>query len=238
MWFLIRKNRIDLRDIPVAKLTEQYLEYVATMKALDLDLAAEYLAMAATLIALKARLLLPRAAEGAAGEEAPEEDPRARLVAQLLRYEQYRQVAETLDRLPRAGRDFTWTHPVEVAEPIAPPLPVPTLQALARAWWGLLARQDERRPHEVVEEPLTVTVVSQALVETLRLARRPLTFSELLPPSAERRYLVTAFFALLELTRLGAVDLTQDEPLAPIVVALTESADEALARLALEKGNG
>ena len=239
LWFLIRKNRIDLRDIPVAKLTEQYLEYVAAMKALDLDLAAEYLAMAATLIALKARLLLPRAAEATSDEDASEDDPRARLVVQLLRYEQYRQAAETLDRLPRAGRDFTWAHPVEVAEPIEPsPIPAPSLQALARAWWGLLARQEQRRPHEVVEEPLTVAVVTQALLETLRLARRPLTLSELLPPSADRRYLVTAFFALLELTRLGAVDLTQEEPLAPIVVVLSEAADEALVPVVWEKGKG
>lgn len=237
LWFLIRKNQIDLRDIPVAKLTEQYLEYVAAMKALDLDLAAEYLAMAATLIALKARLLLPRTEERAASEDEAEDDPRARLVAQLVRYEQYRQVAEILDRLPRAGRDFFWSQPVEVAEPLEPPpLPAPALQALARAWWSLLARQERRRPHEVVEEPLTVTVVSQALLETLRLAGKPLTLPELLPQAAGRRYLVTAFFALLELARLGAVDLTQDEPLAPIVVTLGKAPDEACGKVAVEIG--
>ncbi|GAB6050320.1 ScpA family protein [Hydrogenophilus islandicus] len=218
LWFLIRKNRIDLRDIPVAELTEQYLHYVAAMKALDLDLAAEYLAMAATLIELKARLLLPRTAHAERGGEG-EEDPRARLVAQLSRYEAFRRAAERLDTLPRAGREFLWLHPVALPEKAAPPpLTPPTARQLAQAWWELLARREANRPHEVVEEPVTVAAVQERLLATLRSAGQPLPFSSLLPPNPGRLYLVTAFFALLELTRLGAVVLEQSEPLAPITV--------------------
>lgn len=221
LWYLIRKNRLDVKNLPVAEITRQYLAYLEAMRALDLNLAADYLAMAATLIAIKARLLLPPP-HSSAGEET-EEDPRARLVARLERYEQFRQLARAIDALPRAGRDFLWHASVaESGGPVDEPIarwPAPTVRQLAQAWWEVLVRHHERRPHTVTEPPLSLPEVTAELLARLAQAEQPLALPELLPPAADRCYLVTAFFALLELTRLGQVELEQAEPLGPIWVA-------------------
>ncbi len=215
LWYLIRKHRIDVRDIPVAALTDQYLAYVAAIEALDLDLAADYLAMAAYLIELKARSLLRRST----AEDDHEPDPRVQLQSRLENYERARAAAQALEALPRAGRDWYWSQGIETPQ-IAPPGPLPpTVLQLARAWWEVLARAEKRRPHPVETEPLTYERVAAELIARLQGRGAAATLFELLPEDWDRRYLAAAFFVVLELARTRAIVLTQAEPLAPIFVA-------------------
>ena len=138
--YLIRKQNIDVLDIPMQQVTEQYLAYIAQMDARELDLTAEYLLMAAVLIEIKSRLLLPVPPE-VAEEEA---DPRAELVRRLLAYEQMKLAAQGLDALPRAGRDFAWAYlPVEMVA--AARLPEVQVADLTQAWLNILSRARHNR---------------------------------------------------------------------------------------------
>lgn len=149
--YLIRKQNIDVLDIPMVKITEQYLHYIAQIEAYQFDLAAEYLLMAAMLIEIKSRLLLPRT-ETVEDEEA---DPRAELVRRLLAYEQMKLAAQGLDALPRAGRDFAWAYlPLEIA--VEAKLPEVYITDLTQAWLGILSRAKHTRSHEVIKETISV----------------------------------------------------------------------------------
>ena len=217
--YLIRKQNIDVLDIPMIKITEQYLHYIAQIEAQQFDLAAEYLLMAAVLIEIKSRLLLPRTAETEDGEEA---DPRAELVRRLLAYEQMKLAAQGLDALPRAGRDFAWAYlPLEIAAEVR--LPEVVLSDLTQAWLAILSRAKHNKSHEVIQEAVSVRA------QMRRLQTAPCRFSELFRPSQGPAYVVVTFIALLELAKEGLVRIVQPENYAEIEISLNDAPNEETA---------
>jgi len=212
--YLIRKENLNILDIPMAPLTRQYLEYVEAMRAKNLELAAEYLVMAAMLMEIKSRLLLPRPPAA----EATEEDPRAELVRRLLEYEQMKKAAQSLDALPQAGRDVLAVS-VWIERTVAERLPMVNPQDLAEAWRTLLYRARLSRHHHISREELSVREHMSGILRALR-ERRVLEFSELFQPERGVAVLVVTFLALLELARELLVEITQSECFAPIYVKL------------------
>ncbi len=212
--YLIRKENLNILDIPMAPLTRQYLEYVEIMRSKNLELAAEYLVMAAMLMEIKSRLLLPRPPSA----EPTEEDPRAELVRRLLEYEQMKKAAQALDELPHVGRDIA---PVSVwiERTIAERLPNVNPQDLAEAWRTLLHRARMSRHHHISRAELSVREHMSTILRALR-ERRVLEFSELFEPEKGVSVLVVTFLALLELARELLVEITQSESFAPIYVKL------------------
>ena len=221
--YLIRKQNIDVLDIPMIKITEQYLHYIAQIEAQQFDLAAEYLLMAAVLIEIKSRLLLPRTAETEDGEEA---DPRAELVRRLLAYEQMKLAAQGLDALPRAGRDFAWAYlPLEIAAEVR--LPEVVLSDLTQAWLAILSRAKHNKSHEVIQEAVSVRAQMSGILRRLQTA--PCRFSELSRPSQGPAYVVVTFIALLELAKEGLVRIVQPENYAEIEISLNDAPNEETA---------
>ena len=212
--YLIRKENLNILDIPMAPLTRQYLEYVEIMKSKNLELAAEYLVMAAMLMEIKSRLLLPRPPSAAPEEE----DPRAELVRRLLEYEQMKKAAQGLDELPQAGRDVIAIS-VWIERTIAERLPNVNPQDLAEAWRTLLHRARMSRHHHISREELSVREHMSGILRALR-ERRVLEFSELFDAQRGVPVLVVTFLALLELARELLVEITQSENFAPIYVKL------------------
>jgi len=221
--YLIRKQNIDVLDIPMIKITEQYLHYIAQIEAQQFDLAAEYLLMAAVLIEIKSRLLLPRTAETEDGEEA---DPRAELVRRLLAYEQMKLAAQGLDALPRAGRDFAWAYlPLEIAAEVR--LPEVALSDLTQAWLAILSRAKHNKSHEIIQEAVSVRAQMSGILR--RLQTSPCRFSELFRPSQGPAYVVVTFIALLELAKEGLVRIVQPENYAEIEISLNGAPNEETA---------
>lgn len=214
--YLIRKQNIDVLDIPMVKITEQYLHYIAQMEAYQFDLAAEYLLMAAMLIEIKSRLLLPRPEE----VEDEEADPRAELVRRLLAYEQMKLAAQGLDALPRAGRDFAWAYlPLEIA--VEAKLPEVYVTDLTQAWLGILSRAKHTRSHEVVRETISVRVQMTAILRRLNESSIS-KFSDLFKPEQGATYVVVNFIALLELAKEGLVRIVQPENYGEIEISLKD----------------
>jgi segregation and condensation protein A len=210
--YLIRKQNIDVLDIPMLTVTEQYLSYIHQMQQHELDLTAEYLLMAAVLIEIKTRLLLPT--PPASEEEAA--DPRAELVRRLLAYEQMKLAATELDTLPRAGRDFAWAWlPVELVAITQPPQVQVT--DLTRAWLAILARAQHKRSHNVVKETLSVRAQMTAVLRYLQ-TRQHCYFTELFGRNDSLALVVTTFIALLELAKEGLVYITQYSTEEPITI--------------------
>lgn len=205
--YLIRKNRFDLMNIPVAEVSRQYMQYLAMMQTLEMELAAEYLLMAAWLTEIKSRLLLPRPVLSDSDDE-PEEDPRAALVERLLAFQMYQQLAIWLDDQPRVGRDVETVAALAVDdEPVVkPPL---KLQGLLDAWSSLLWREEQRAPHQVSEPGLTLER-RLSEIETLLHPGARLPWVRFLQPEQGREGLVLTFVALLELLRQGRVQLWQE----------------------------
>jgi segregation and condensation protein A len=221
--YLIRKANVDVLDIPMARLTAQYLEYVEAMRHRNLELAAEYLVMAAMLMEIKSRMLLPR--PQAADES--ELDPRAELVRRLLEYEQIKRAAAELDKLPQRDRDY-FSVEVWIEQSAVQRLPEVNVIDLENAWRSLLARARLRQHHKVTRDELSVREHMTAMLR--RLADGAFhEFSELFDPSRGVPVLVVNFLALLELAREGLVNVTQAAPFAPIYVKIggTGAADEA-----------
>jgi len=212
--YLIRKENLDILDIPMAPLTRQYLEYVEIMRKKNLELAAEYLVMAAMLMEIKSRLLLPRPPQA----EAIEEDPRAELIRRLLEYEQIKKAAAALDELPQVGRDVVAIS-VWIERQVTERLPDVHPQDLAEAWRSLLHRARMSAHHHVSREELSVREHMSTILRRLR-ERRVLEFGELFDPSRGVAVLVVTFLALLELARELLIELTQAENFAPIYVKL------------------
>ena len=212
--YLIRRHNLDILDIPMAPLTRQYLEYVEMMRSTNLELAAEYLVMAAMLMEIKSRMLLPRPAAVEEGEE----DPRAELVRRLLEYEKMKQAAEKLDALPQEGRDVVAIS-VWVEREAAARLPDVRPQDLAEAWRALLYRARLTAHHRVTREELSVREHMSAILRRLG-EHRVLEFSELFDAERGVATLVVTFLALLELAREALLDITQSESFAPIYVRL------------------
>ena len=212
--YLIRRQNIDILDIPIAEITQQYVQYIELMKELQLELAGEYLLMAAMLAEIKSRMLLPRPQV----EEEEEDDPRAELVRRLQEYERYKKAAEDLDSLPRLERDI---HPtvVEMCERTRVEiLPEVTLKELLVSFREVLARADMFAHHHVQLEPLSVRQRMSDVLSTLgRLEQGRYTeFTALFDPAEGRLGIVVTFLALLELIREALVEVVQSEPYAPI----------------------
>jgi len=230
--YLIRKQNINVLDIPMAELTRQYLGYVEMMRRTQLELAAEYLLMAAVLIEIKSRLLLPRP-PAPPGEEA--EDPRAELVRRLLEYERMKQAAREIDALPLAERDFA-TVRIWFERVAATRLPNVSPDDLRAAWAGLIQRAKVNRHHLVTREQLSVRSEMSRMLKLLQPGRY-LEFTALFAEHADVAHLVVTFLALLELSREQLIEVQQAEPYAPIHVQLrgeqpfalaADAADEAL----------
>jgi segregation and condensation protein A len=213
--YLIRKHNLDVLDIPMAEVTRQYMQYVEIMRNHQLELAAEYLLMAALLIEIKSRMLLPKVASAASDEE----DPRAELVRRLLEYERIKAAALKLNELPQAGRDFTLVQVLidKVAEQRLPEVEPEDLRA---AWLGLVARARVHRHHRISREELSVREhMSMVLrrLQTLRFVR----LEDLFDPARGVAVLVVTFLAILELARENLVQITQQGVFSPIYVKLT-----------------
>jgi segregation and condensation protein A len=215
LW-LIRRNNIDVLDIPMAQLTRQYMDYVEAMRRRRLELAAEYLVMAAMLIEIKSRMLLPRPEKV---EEGSDEDPRAELVRRLLEYEQIRLAARNLEAMPQLGRDF---QPVAVRiEKLAVErLPQVSAEDLLAAWGEILKRARMTQHHRIGRQELSVREHMSRILRTLQTGTYCL-FAELFPAQCGRAELVVTFLALLELVRERLVEIVQTAPFAPIHARLS-----------------
>ena len=211
--YLIRKENINVLDIPMARLTAQYLEYVEMMRSRSLELAAEYLLMAAMLIEIKSRMLLPRPALGEL-----EEDPRAELVRRLMEYEQMKIAAQRLNELPQAGRDYTLVQ-VLFERSVTERLPEVNTEDLRAAWLGLLARAAVNRHHRITREQLSVRDHMTRILRRLQEARY-VEFVELFEPEQGVSVLVVTFLAILELARESLIEVSQQAAYAPIYVKL------------------
>jgi segregation and condensation protein A len=215
--YLIRRENLDILDIPMAPLTRQYLEYVDVMRSKNLELAAEYLVMAAMLMEIKSRLLLPRPPAAAATEE----DPRAELVRRLLEYERMKKAAQALDDLPQVGRNVIAIS-VWIEKQVSERLPEVHAQDLAEAWRGLLYRARMAKHHRISREELSVREHMSTILRALQ-ERRVLEFGELFQPERGVPVLVVTFLALLELARELLIEITQSECFAPIYVKLSHA---------------
>ena len=222
--YLIRKQNINVLDIPMAELTRQYLGYVEMMRRTQLELAAEYLLMAAVLIEIKSRLLLPKPPP-VAGLEG--EDPRVELVRRLLEYERMKAAAQAIDALPLADRDFAtvriWFERVATAQ-----LPNVAPDDLKAAWAGLIQRARANRHHLVTREQLSVRAEMSRVLKSLAEGRY-VEFTALFAEHADIAHLVVTFLALLELAREQLIDIAQAEAYAPIYVNSRGAPDFALA---------
>jgi segregation and condensation protein A len=211
--YLIRKENIDIVDIPVADITRQYVEYIELMQEMQLELAGEYLVMSATLAEIKSRMLLPRPA----GVEEDEDDPRAELIRRLQEYERYKQAAEDIDELPRLGRD------VFQAEAQAPELkvvrmpPEVDLQDLIVAFQEVMRRASMYAHHHVQMEALSVRERMSSVLSKVSHDRFT-PFAELFTVEEGRMGVVVSFLAILELVKESLLELTQAEAFAPIHV--------------------
>jgi len=212
--YLIRRQNLNILDIPIAEITRQYMQYIDVMTELQLDLAGEYLVMAATLAEIKSRMLLPRAAAPGDGLE---EDPRAELVRRLQEYERFKQAAHQLDELPRLERD-TWVASAELGERrTVKVLPDIALKELLIAFRDVALRAEMFAHHHINREPLSVRARMSDILSTLH----PETFTEfsrLFHAEEGRMGVAVTFVAVLELLREGLLEIAQVEAYAPIHV--------------------
>ncbi len=213
--YLIRKQNFNILDIPLADVTRQYLDYVEQIRARNLELASEYLLMAAMLIEIKSRMLLPpkKSADGSEPE-----DPRADLVCRLVEYEQIKLAAARLDALPLLGRDFLRAQ-VTIEQSLQPRLPDVNPDDLRQAWAEILQRARLNQHHTISREQLSVREHMSIVLRRLQ-GRRFVEFQDLFEPTRGTPVLVVTFIALLELSRESLVEVTQAEAFAPIYVRL------------------
>ena len=214
--YLIRKANLDVLDVPMAPLTAQYLAYVEAMRETNLELAAEYLLMAAMLLEIKSRMLLPRPPR----DSAIEDDPRAELVRRLLEYERMKLAAARLDMLPRAERDFEWAG-VFVAEKVAERLPELSLHDLQLAWLCIMKNAHLTQNHRVGREQLSVREHMTAILRKLGEGDF-VVFDALFDMKLGVAGLVVSFLAVLELVKERLVEVSQNEAFAPIYVKLAD----------------
>ena len=215
--YLIRRQNFNILDIPLASVTRQYLTSVEQIRKTNLELASDYLLMAAMLIEIKSRMLLP-AKKGEVGEV---EDPRAELVRRLIEYEQVKLAAARLDALPVLGRDFLRAQ-VAVPQSLQPRLPDVAPGDLLAAWADLMKRARLNQHHTITREQLSVRDHMGIVLRRLQ-GRRFAMFEDLYEPGCGRQVLVVTFIALLELSRERLLEVTQAEAFAPIYVRLAYS---------------
>jgi segregation and condensation protein A len=226
--YLIRRQNLDILDIPIAEITRQYVEYIELMKELQLELAGEYLLMAAMLAEIKSRMLLPRPPS----DEEEEDDPRAELVRRLQEYERFKKAAEDLSALPRLERDV-FVASVEAPErQVVAQLPDVTLKELLLAFHDVLKRAEMFSRLHLHREPLSVR---QRMSEILLRVKANVfsSFSDLFDPEEGRMGVAVTFIAILELLRESAIEVAQAEAFAPLHVRAASSV-----RLVSEDGAG
>ena len=212
--YLIRRQNLDVLDIPLAEITRQYMRYIELMQELQLELAGEYLVMAATLAEIKSRMLLPRAHGQDTGAE---EDPRAELVRRLQEYERFKQAAESLDGLPRLERDV-WNATAELKDrKVVRLMPQVTLQEMLVAFQEVVVRAELFAHHHVQRERLSVRERMSDIMSSLEQASF-VEFVRLFRPEEGRMGVTVTFVAILELVREGLIEIVQAEPFAPLHV--------------------
>lgn len=216
--YLIRKQNFNILDIPMLSVTKQYLAYVDEIRSRNLELAAEYLLMAAMLIEIKSRMLLPPK-KVADGEEA--EDPRAELVRRLLEYEQMKMAAARLNAVPQFGRDFLKAQ-VFIEQALQPRFPDVSMDELQSAWRDIMKRARLVQHHKISREELSVREHMSIVLKKLQ-GQKFVGFEDLFDPSLGAPVLVVTFIALLELAKETLIEITQAEAFAPIYVRLSYS---------------
>ncbi|MBS1117247.1 MAG: scpA [candidate division NC10 bacterium] len=222
---LIREHQLDILDIPIAAITDEYLRYLALMQELDLDVAGEFLLMAATLIHIKSKMLLPPD-ETDAGEDAEQEDPRAELVSRLLEYKRFKEAAQTLGLLESETAYLHRRGAPAMEMEIEGPLQVSMVELL-RALRDVLSRTDKAAPLEITPEEINVGQRIVMLVDRLA-AESPVEFGQLFGNATRRVEVIVTFLALLELLRRRLATARQAEAMGPIMIYRTvERVDEA-----------
>ncbi|MDX2419219.1 MAG: ScpA family protein [Xanthomonadales bacterium] len=215
--YLIRRQNLDILDIPITEITRQYIEYIEMLQDVQFELAAEYLVMAAILAEIKSRMLLPRPAL----DDSEESDPRAELVRRLQEYERFKQAAEDLDELPRVGRDFAPAEAFVEDKTIVRVPPEVDLREILAALKDVMGRAELFSSHQISSEPLSVRERMSLILSALR--ENPyMEFHRLFDTGEGRMGVVVSFLALMELCREQLVDLVQNEPFGQIYVKAPE----------------
>ena len=220
--YMIRRANIDILDIPMAPLTRQYLDYVEAMRASNLELAADYLVMAAMLIEIKSRMLLPRPKLGEDGEA---EDPRAELVRRLMEYEQMKLAGQRLNEQPQAGREFFWVETL-VEKSLYVRLPEVSPDDLKEAWMAVVRQASLNKHHKIGREELSVREHMGIILRHLQERGGFVQFETLFDPAMGAPGLVVHFLAMLELAREKLIEITQSEAFQPIYVRVHSGGTE------------
>ena len=211
--YLIKRQNLDILDIPIAQITEQYVSYIEMMEDLQLELAGEYLVMAAMLAEIKSRMLLPRPET----TEEDEDDPRAELVRRLQEYERYKKAAEDLDSLERLERDVFLASGEVVERKVVKALPEVKVEALIKAFKDVMTRAEMYSHHHIQREILSVRQRMSDLLADLQ-AENFSDFTGLFDPTEGRMGVVVTFLAILELLKESLIEIVQAEPFAPLHV--------------------
>ena len=215
--YLIRRQNLDILDIPIAEISRQYVQYIELMTEMQFELAGEYLVMAATLAEIKSRMLLPRS-----GEEEEEDDPRAELVRRLQEYERFKKAAGDIDALERLERDVLQASADVVERPVVTKLPDITLKELLIVFKEALDRSNMFAHHHVRREPLSVRERMSAILVTLQ-SERYVDFQRLFDPLEGRMGVTVTFLAILELVKESLIDIVQAEAFGPIHVRASQA---------------
>jgi len=220
--YLIRKANLSILDIPMAPLTAQYLVYVEAMRKTNLELAADYLLMAAMLLEIKSRMLLPRPPKADSGEA---EDPRAELVRRLMEYERMKLAAARLDALPQVHRDYEWAS-VWIADKVATRQPDVSVHDLQVVWLSLMKQAKMHQHHRIQREELSVREHMGLILRKLHGGSYVMfeNLFEVTPGHTTVASMIVSFLAMLELARESLIEITQSEALAPIYVKLRNAA--------------
>ena len=219
--YLIKRQNLDILDIPIAEITRQYMEYVELMKDVRLELAAEYLVMAAMLAEIKSRMLLPRPVE-----EGDEDDPRAELIRRLQEYERFKKAAEDIDTLPRMERD---THAVNIQAPeknVVKLHPKIELRDILMAYQDVMSRAEMFSHHQIAREPLSVRERMTAVLNKVN-TEKFMGFADLFVPGEGRSGVVVTFLAILELIKESLIEMVQNEMYGPIYVKAPNHVEES-----------
>jgi len=218
--YLIKRQNLDILDVPIAQITAQYMDYVELMKDLNLELAADYLVMAAILAEIKSRMLLPRSID----EDEDSEDPRAELIRRLQEYERYKQAAEDIDALPRLGRDVYQGSALFEDQHRERPEPDVDLKEILLALKDVLHRADMFTSHHIQREQLSLRERMSNVLDKIKTDTFT-AFTDLFDFSEGRDGVVVTFMAVLELLKQRMIEMVQTEPFAPIHVKANTSAD-------------
>jgi segregation and condensation protein A len=216
--YLIRRQNLDILDIPIAEISRQYVQYIDLMSEIQFELAGEYLVMAATLAEIKSRMLLPRSADG----DDEEEDPRAELVRRLQEYERFKKAAGDIDALERLERDVLQASAEVTERPVVTKLPDITLKELLIVFKDALERSTMFAHHHIRREPLSVRERMSNILVTLQ-TERYVDFQRLFDPREGRIGVTVTFLAILELIKETLIDVVQTEPFGPIHIRAAQA---------------